>query len=153
MSLKSKLHPWVFQYFVVLITLVVPWHLRVCPGQSTNLQFHRAYDFLTWLRDGIKPLYAQLLARYPPVSLMDALVNVHNGEARLRVVSLPPSYYVLVAHSMFSRPLVTPLPLHSSAPPPTRGKSGGLHDNYCDKDGHVGVFSTKRSIRLRLAVL
>lgn len=43
-----------------------------CLGQSTGLQFHCTYDFLTRLCDEFEPLRAQLLARHPPISLMDA---------------------------------------------------------------------------------
>jgi hypothetical protein len=47
-----------------------------CRDQTAALELRRTYDFLTRLRDEFEPLRAQLLARCPYVSLMDALADV-----------------------------------------------------------------------------
>jgi hypothetical protein len=48
--------------------------------QTAALELRRTYDFLTRLRDEFEPLRAQLLARCPYVSLMDALAEVRNSD-------------------------------------------------------------------------
>jgi hypothetical protein len=45
---------------------------------SKGCKVRRTYDFLTRLHDEFEPLCAQLLARHPYVSLMDALAEIHN---------------------------------------------------------------------------
>jgi hypothetical protein len=52
------------------------------------LELRRTYDFLTWLHDEFEPLRAQLLARRPYVSLMDALTEVRNEEIHLHDAGL-----------------------------------------------------------------
>lgn len=66
-----------------------------------DLQSHRIYDFLTQLCNEFEPIRAQLLPRYPSVSLMDALADVRNEETCLRAAVLLPSS-VLAARSVFS---------------------------------------------------
>jgi hypothetical protein len=48
----------------------------------------RTYDFLTRLRDEFEPLHAQLLARNPYLSLMDALAEVRKEEIHFRDAGL-----------------------------------------------------------------
>jgi len=59
-----------------------------CRKQQSHLELRRTYDFLTRLRAEFEPLRAQLLAREPCVSLMDALAAVRNEEIRLRFAGL-----------------------------------------------------------------
>jgi hypothetical protein len=101
-----------------------------CRDQTAALEVRRTYDFLTRLRDEFEPLHAQLLARRPYVSLMDALAEVHNEEVHFRDAGLLQSATILVAHSSASRsssarptasvPLASPL----FVPPADRGESG-----------------------------
>jgi hypothetical protein len=121
-----------------------------CRDQTTALELHRTYDFLTRLRDEFEPLRAQLLAHRPYVSLMDALAEVHNEEVRLRDASLLQSATVLAARSSASRsssaqptasvPLASPPVL----PPATRGESGGFHCAHCGCDDHVEAFCYRK---------
>jgi hypothetical protein len=74
-----------------------------CRDQTVALELHQTYDFLTRLCDDFEPLRAQLVARHPYVSLMDALAEVHNEEVRLRDVGLLQSATVLAARSSASR--------------------------------------------------
>jgi hypothetical protein len=110
------------------------------------LELRRTYDFLTRLYDECEPLRAQLLARCPYVSLMDALTEVHNEEIHLRDVGLLQSVTVLAAHSSAGRSSsahpAAPVPLTSPpvVPPATCGESGGLHYDHCGRDGHVKAF-------------
>jgi hypothetical protein len=60
-----------------------PATCQSCRDQTAALELRRTYDFLTRLRDEFEPLCAQLLARRPYVSLMDALAEIRN-EVRLR---------------------------------------------------------------------
>jgi hypothetical protein len=59
-----------------------------CKDQIAALELHWTYDFLTRLHDEFEPLRAQLLARRPYVSLMDALIEVRNEEVRLHDADL-----------------------------------------------------------------
>jgi hypothetical protein len=127
-----------------------PATCQSCRDQTTALELHRTYDFLTRPRDGFEPLRAQLLARRPYVSLMDVLAEVHNEEVRLRDASLLQSATVLAARSSASRsssarptasvPLASPLVV----PPAARGESGGLHCAHCGCDGHVEAFCYRK---------
>jgi hypothetical protein len=112
-----------------------------CKDQKTALELCRTYDFLTRHRDEFEPLHAQLLAHHPYVSLMDALVEVCNGETHLQDAGLLRSSSVLAAHSSIAR-LMAPAPLVSTlvALPAARGESGGLHCDHCGWDGHVEAF-------------
>jgi hypothetical protein len=65
-----------------------PATCQSCRDQTAALELRLTYDFLTQLRDEFEPLHAQLLARRPYVSLMDALTEVHNEEVRLRDAGL-----------------------------------------------------------------
>jgi hypothetical protein len=121
-----------------------------CRDQTTALDLRRTYDFLTRLHDEFEPLRAQLLARRPYVSLMDALAEVRNEEVRLRDAGLLQSATVLVVCSSTSRsssarptasvPLVSPPVVPAAA----RGKSGGLHCDHCGHDGHVEAFCYRK---------
>jgi hypothetical protein len=116
-----------------------------CRDQTAVLELHRTYDFLTRLRDEFEPLRAQLLARRPYVSLMDALTEVH-----LHDVGLLQSATILAAHSSASRsssarPTASvPLASPSVVPPAYRGESGDLHCAHCGRDGHVEAFCYRK---------
>jgi hypothetical protein len=117
-----------------------------CRDQTAALKLHRTYDFLTRLCDEFKPLRAQLLARHPYVSLMDALTEVRNEEVHLRDAGLLQSATVLVARSSASRsssarPTASvPLASPPVVPPTTCGESSGLQCAHCGHDGHVEAF-------------
>jgi hypothetical protein len=118
-----------------------PATYQSCKDQKTSLELGCTYDFLTRLRDAFEPLRAQLLARHPCVSPMDALAQVHNEETRLQDVGLLRVSSVLVAHSSVARH-AAPVPLASPpvAPSVARGVSTGLHCDQCGRDGHVEAF-------------
>jgi hypothetical protein len=104
-----------------------------CKDQKAALELHRAYDFLTRLRDEFEPLRAQLLACYPCVSLIDALAEVHNEEVHLQDAGLLRVSSVLAARSSVACPatlvsLLSPSVVLSAA----HGASTGL---YCDNCG------------------
>jgi hypothetical protein len=109
------------------------------------LELHRTYDVLTQLRDEFEPLRAQLLARRPYVSLMDALAEVCNEEIRLRDDGLLQYATVLASHSSSAHP-AAPVPLASPpiVPPAARGESVGLHCDHCGHDGHVEAFCYRK---------
>jgi hypothetical protein len=120
-----------------------PATCQSCRDQTAALELRRTYDFLTRLHDESEPPRAQLLARRPYVSLMDALAEVHNEKIRLHDAGLLQSATVLAARSSIDRSLsarpAAPMPLASPpvVPPATRGESGGLHCDHCGHDGHV----------------
>jgi hypothetical protein len=105
---------------------------------------------LIWLRDEFEPLRAQLLARRPYVSLMDALTEVHNEEIRLCDAGLLQSATILAARSSVgcsSSTCFTASVLLASTPvvpPAARGESGGLHCDHCGHDGHVEAFCSRK---------
>jgi hypothetical protein len=123
-----------------------PTTCQSCRDQIAALELCRTYNFLTQLRDEFEPLHAQLLARHPYVSLMDALVEVRNEEVHLCDAGLLQSATVLAAHSSAGRSLssrpVAPVPLASPpvVPPAARGESGDLHCYHCGCNGHVEAF-------------
>jgi hypothetical protein len=100
---------------------------------------------LTRLRDEFEPLHAQLLARHPCVSLMDALAEVRNKETRLQDVSLLLISSVLAARSLVAHP-AAPVPQASPpiAPSIARGASTNLHCDHCDRDGYVDAFCYRK---------
>jgi hypothetical protein len=110
-----------------------PTTCQSCKDQTATLELHRTYNFLTRLRDEFEPLRAQLLARRPYVSLMDALAEVHNEEVHLHDAGLLQSATVLTARSSASRsssarPTASvPLASPSIIPPAAHGESGALH--------------------------
>lgn len=68
---------------------------KSCQVQNVALELRHIY-FLIGLRDESKPLYAQLLACHPCVSLMDILAGVRNSVMRLmRATGLLQSSLVL----------------------------------------------------------
>jgi hypothetical protein len=127
-----------------------PATCQSCRDQIVVLELRQTYDFLTRLRDEFEPLRAQMLARRPYVSLMDALADVRNEEVRLRDAGLLQSATVLAARSLVSRsssarpttlvPLASPLVV----PPTARGESGGLHCDHCGRDQHVEAFCYRK---------
>ncbi|WVZ61780.1 hypothetical protein U9M48_011597 [Paspalum notatum var. saurae] len=129
-----------------------PSTCEFCQGQQSDIELQRTYVLLTRLRDEYEPLRAQLLARHPFVSLIDALAAVRNEEIRLRSAGLLPSVSALAARSAPSRPAVPSLP-SSPVPVPSssaRGGGGRLHCDYCGKDGHVEAFCyRKKKAQLR----
>jgi hypothetical protein len=106
---------------------------------------HRMYDFLTQLHDEFEPFCAQLLARHPCVSLMDALAEVHNEETHLQDAGLLRVSSVLATHSSNAHP-AAPVPPVSPpvAPSAARGASTGLHCDHCGRDGHVDAFCYRK---------
>jgi hypothetical protein len=132
-----------------------PATCQSCRDQTAALELRRTYDFLTRLHDEFEPLRAQLLARRPYVSLMDALVVVRDEEVCLRDAGLLQSATVLAARSSSSRSSsARPTALVSLASPPVvppaaRGESGGLHCAHCGHDGHVEAFCYRKKAHAR----
>jgi hypothetical protein len=115
-----------------------PATYQSCRDQTAALELHWTYDFLTWLRDE----FAQLLARRPYVSLMDALAEVHLHDA-----GLLQSATVLAAHSLASCSLsARPIALVPLASPPVvpPAAHGGLHCAHCGRDGDVEAFCYRK---------
>jgi hypothetical protein len=118
-----------------------------CRDQTAALELGETYDFLTRVCDEFEPLRAQLLARRPYVSLMDALAEIHNEETHLHDASLLQSSTILAARSLVGLSSTTrpaaPVPLASPpvVPPTAHGESVGLH---CGRDGHVEAFYYKK---------
>jgi hypothetical protein len=124
-----------------------------CPSyrdQTAALELRWTYDFRTRLRDEFEPFRAQLLARRPYISLMDALTEVRNEEVRLHDAGLLQSATVLVARSSASRsssaqPTASvPLASPPVVPPAAHGESGSVHCAHCGRDGHVEVFCYRK---------
>jgi hypothetical protein len=128
---------------------LTPATCQSCRDQMAALELRQTYDFLTRLYDEFEPLRAQLLARHPYVSLMDALTEVCN-EFRLCDAGLLQSATVLAARSSASRSSsarpAAPVPLASPpvVPPTTRGESVGLHCDHYGRDGHVEAFCYRK---------
>jgi hypothetical protein len=127
-----------------------PATCQSCRDQTVALELRRTCDFLTRLCDEFEPLRAQLLARRPYVSLMDALAEVRNEEIHLRDAGLLQSATVLVARSSTgcsssARP-AAPVPLASPlvVPHAARGESVGLHCDHCGHDGYVEAFCYRK---------
>jgi hypothetical protein len=118
-----------------------------CRDQIAALELHRTNDFLTQLRDEFEPLHAQLLARRPYISLMDALVEVRNEEVHLRDAGLLQSATILVARSSASRSSsarpTASVPL-ASPPVVPPAAHGDLHCAHCGHDGHVEAFCYRK---------
>jgi hypothetical protein len=130
--------------------LIAPATSQTCRDQTAALELRRTYDFLTRLHDEFEPLRAQLLARRPYVSLMDALADVRNEEDHLRDAGLLQSATVLAARSSASRsssarPTASvSLASLSVVPLATHGESGSLHYAHCGHDGHVEAFCYRK---------
>jgi hypothetical protein len=86
-----------------------PATYQSCKDQKAALELRHTYNFLTCLRDEFEPLHAHLLARHPCVSLMDALVEVHNEETRLQDAGL---LWVFQSWLHVLRLLILLLPFH-----------------------------------------
>jgi hypothetical protein len=100
---------------------------------------------LTRLCDEFEPLHAQLLARHPCVSLMDALDEVRNEETHLWDVNLLHVSSVLAAcFSVAHRTAPVPLAPPPIAPSVAHGESTGLHCDHCGQDGHVEPFCYRK---------
>jgi hypothetical protein len=136
----------VWRQFDTLGPQLSPATCQSCRDQTAALELCRTYDFLNRLHDEFEPLRAQLLARRPYVSLMDALAEVRNEQVRLRDAGLLQSAIVLAARSSASRsssarPTASvPLASPPVVPLAARGESGGLHCDHCGRDGHVETF-------------
>jgi hypothetical protein len=122
-----------------------PATCQPCKDHKATLELHRTYDFLTRLRDEFEPLRAQLLARHPCVSLMDALAEIRDEETRLQDAGLLRVSSVLATRSSVPRP-AAPVPpaWPSAAPSAGGGASIGLHCDHCGRDGHVEAFCCKK---------
>jgi hypothetical protein len=84
-----------------------PTTCQSCRDQTAALELRWTFDFLTRLCDEFESLYAQLLARRPYVSLMDALAEVRNEETHLCDAGLLQSSTVLAARPAASVPLAS----------------------------------------------
>jgi hypothetical protein len=139
-----------FLLFGTSLTFLSLVTCQSCRDQTAALELRRTYDFLTQLRDEFEPLRAQLLARRPYVSLMDALAEVHIEEVCLHDAGLLQSATVLTARSLasrssFARPTASmPLASPPVVPPAAHGESGGLYCDHCGHDGHVEVFCYRK---------
>jgi hypothetical protein len=118
-----------------------PATCQSCRDQTTALELHQTYDFLTRLRDEFEPLRAQLLACCPYVSLMDALAEVRNEETRLQDAGLLLVSSVLASRSSVARPAALVPPVASSA---ACGPSTGLHCDHCGRDRYVDAFCYRK---------
>jgi hypothetical protein len=122
-----------------------PATCQSCKDQNAALELRRTYDFLTRLRDEFEPLCAQLLARHPCVSPMDALAEIRNEETRLQDASLLWVSSVLAARSSVPRPAT---PATSASPSvalsAAHGVSIGRHCDHCGQDGHVEAFCYRK---------
>jgi hypothetical protein len=127
-----------------------PTTFHSCKDQKAAHELHHAYDFLTRCRDEFEPLRAQLLARHPCISLMDALAEVLNKETCLQDVGLLWVSSVLVARSSVARP-ATPVPPASPsvATSAAHGVSIGLHCDQCGRDEHVEAFCYRKKKALK----
>ncbi|WVZ87928.1 hypothetical protein U9M48_034502 [Paspalum notatum var. saurae] len=102
-----------------------------------DIELRRTYVLLTRLRDEYEPLRAQLLARHPFVSLIDALLAVRNEEIRLRSPDcyhpcrIGCSFYALTAGCSF-----TVFALTGAVPSPS--------DVEGVVDGHVEAFCYRK---------
>jgi hypothetical protein len=140
----------VWRQFNTLGPQLSPATCQFCRDQTAALELRRTYDFLTQLRDEFEPLRAQLLARRPYVSLMDALAEIRNEEVYLHGVGLLQSATVLAVRSSANRSssarLTASVPLASPpvVPPAAHGERGGLHCDHCGRDGHVEAFCYRK---------
>ena len=114
-----------FDSFTKWTTLVV----------NSHLELRRTYDFLTRLRAKFEPLRAQLLAREPCVSLMEALAAVCNEGTHLHSAGLLQSASsVLTARSRILGSAKVPGSVAFGGSETC--SSGGLYCNHCDREGH-----------------
>jgi hypothetical protein len=122
-----------------------PATCQSCKDQKATLELRHMYDFLTRLHDKFEPLRAQVLARHPCVSLMDALAEVHNEKTHLQDVGLLRVSSVLAARSSIACP-AAPIPPTSPliALSGARGASIGLHCDHYGRDGHVEAFCYRK---------
>ena len=105
---------------------------------------------MTRLRTEFEPLRAQLLARHPCVTLMEAITEVRNEETRLLDAGLLQYSSVLAVGSPSSWSLAPPsvpsstTPPSSMAPSPGNGGGKGLQCDYCGRSGHVEAFCYRK---------
>ncbi|KAF2944957.1 hypothetical protein DAI22_02g181700 [Oryza sativa Japonica Group] len=57
---------------------------QCCQRQRSHMDLRRIYDFLTRLRSEYESTRAQLLARHPRVTIMEALTEIRSEDIRLR---------------------------------------------------------------------
>jgi hypothetical protein len=122
-----------------------PVTCQSCKDQKAALELCCTHDFLTRLHGEFEPLHAQLPARHPCVSLMDAPTEVHNEETHLQDADLLRASSVLAARSSIACP-AAPMPPASPlvAPSAAHGVSTGLHCDHCGRDGHVEAFCYRK---------
>ena len=115
-----------------------------CSKQHTHLELWRTYDFLTCFCAEFEPLRAQLLAREPCVSLMEALLFIMGRPVFDAGLLQSACLFILVVRSACLFVLaVRSIPFGFIATPPTvpfsvasslrSGGTGGLH---CGKKAH-----------------
>ena len=90
---------------------------QCCVRQQAKLEVRRLYDFLTRLRPEFEQSRAQLLARHPRLSTLEALAEVRSEEVRLGSTGLLPSSSESWLPAFHHRCLVCPL-LHRWQQPP-----------------------------------
>ena len=111
---------------------------QCCVRQQAKLEVRRLYDFLTRLRDEFEQSRAQLLARHPRPSTLEALAEVRSEELRLRSTGmLPSSSAVLAAHISQPQQVVP-------SPTPVAGISTRAFCTYCKQDSHMIMECIKR---------
>ncbi|XP_044324512.1 uncharacterized protein [Triticum aestivum] len=111
---------------------------QCCVRQQAKLEVRRLYDFLTRLRPEFEQSRAQLLARHPRLSTLEALAEVRSEEVRLRSTGLLPSSSAVLAARV-----PPPLP---GVPSSTQvaATSTSAFCNYCKQDGHMITECIKR---------
>ncbi|XP_037457494.1 uncharacterized protein LOC119328613 [Triticum dicoccoides] len=111
---------------------------QCCVRQQAKLEVRRLYDFLTRLRPEFEQSRAQLLARHPRLSTLEALAEVRSEEVRLRSTGLLPSFSAVLAARV-----PPPLP---GVPSSTQvaATSTSAFCNYCKQDGHMITECIKR---------
>ena len=117
--------------------------------QRSHLELCRIHDFLTRLRAEYEQTCAQLLARYPRVTLLETLTSVRAEEIRLRaagLLSLPSFPSILAASTPATSP-ATPSPVVPS--PVTAAVGRRLHCTYYNKDRYVQQTCYKKRKDLR----
>lgn len=85
---------------------------QCCQRQRSHMDLRRIYDFLTRLRSEYESTRAQLLARHPRVTIMEALTEIRSEDIRLReagILPLPSSVLAIrtVASLASSTPAVS----------------------------------------------
>ncbi len=122
---------------------------QCCQRQRSHIDLCRIYDFLTRLRSEYESIRAQLLARHPRVTLMEALTEIRYEEICLReagILSRPSSVLAVRTTASLSSSSAAQSftsPAHTSSLV-VSSSSGHLHCTYCDRDGHVESFCFRK---------